>query len=385
MNLPAISVIVPLYNMEKYLADCLNSLLAQTFTNFEVIVVDDCSTDSSPAIVKSYAPRFGGRLKLLRTKENSGYASLPRNKGVDISRGEYIYFIDPDDAVTPTALEELYTAAKNFDADVVHCEKYYAVPDEFWNDAKYLRNLKPYSWPTDEKRFITRPTLLTNDLAQRVTDFGEKWLQWVIWNQLIRREFLIENDIRFVSIYSEDMIFNMCELCTAKRYVVLPNIIYFWRQHTDSKVAEKLNLPKTIHKYTATLKHGMQYLDEFLSGQPFFTGRADLKYTLFNVIADVILERLDELYIQNPAYKFDEFLQKEFADKSYALAAFTFNAMNFYRLKLKAANFQIQQGSSESERQDKAYIAELEKFIGQSQKYIAKLENEIRHIKGQAQ
>ena len=384
MNLPAISVIIPMYNAEKYLVDCLNSLLAQTFTDFELIVVDDCSTDNSVAIVKNYAPRFGGRLKLLRTKENSGHASLPRNKGVDISRGEYIYFIDPDDAVTPTALEELYTTAKSFNADVVHCEKYYAVPDEFWNDAEYLRNLKPYSWPMEGKRFISRPTMLTDDLAQRVTDFSEKWLQWVIWNQLIRREFLIENNIRFVSIYSEDLIFNMCELCTARRYVVLPNVIYFYRWHEDSKIWEKLDVPNTFHKYVATLKDGMQYLDEFLREQPFFAGRADLKYSLFNVIVDVILERLDELYFQNPAHVFDEFLQKELADQNSAPAAFTFSAMNFYRIKLKAANVQIQQGSSKSEQQDKAYIAELEKFIGQSQQYIAELENEIRRLKGQA-
>lgn len=383
MNLPAISVIVPLYNAQKYLADCLNSLLAQTFTDFELIVVDDCSTDNSVAIVKSYAARFGGRLKLTRTKENSGHASVPRNKGVDISRGEYIYFIDPDDAVTPTALEELYTAAKSFDADVVHCEKYYTVPDEFWNDAEFLRNIKPYSWPMEEKRFITRPTLLTDDLEQRVTEFGEKWLQWVVWNQLIHRELLIENDIRFVSIFSEDLIFNMCELCCAKRYVVLPNVIYFYRWHEGSKIWEKLDVPNTFHKYVATLKYGMQYLDEFLSEQPFFAGRADLKYAMFNVVADVILERLDQLYVQNPAYMFDEFLQKELADQSPAPAAFNFNAMNFYRLKLKAANFQIQQRTSESERQDKAYIAELEKFIGQSQKYIAELENEVRRLKGQ--
>jgi len=66
---PAVSVVIPMYNAEEYVGECLNSLLAQTFQNFEVIVVDDCSTDSSPAIVESYTEKFGGRLKLTKTKK----------------------------------------------------------------------------------------------------------------------------------------------------------------------------------------------------------------------------------------------------------------------------------------------------------------------------
>lgn len=126
---PAVSVVIPMYNAEKYAGECLDSLLSQTFQNFEVIVVDDCSTDSSCAIVESYAEKFGGRLKLARMKKNSGSAGFPRNKGIEVSRGEYIFNMDADDLVTPTALEELYAQAKNFDADVVHCEKYYQASD----------------------------------------------------------------------------------------------------------------------------------------------------------------------------------------------------------------------------------------------------------------
>ena len=72
MEVPAISVIIPLYNAARYVADCLNSLFAQTFTDFEVIVVDDCSTDSSCAIVESYAPKFGGRLTLTHLEKKFG-------------------------------------------------------------------------------------------------------------------------------------------------------------------------------------------------------------------------------------------------------------------------------------------------------------------------
>ena len=80
-SFPAISVIIPMYNTEKYVGDCLNSLLEQTFQNFEVIIVDDCSTDNSVAVVENYRERFGGRLTLAHTEENSGGGGyVPRKK-----------------------------------------------------------------------------------------------------------------------------------------------------------------------------------------------------------------------------------------------------------------------------------------------------------------
>ena len=93
-NAPLISVIVPMYNSEKYVAMCLESLLMQTLKDFEVIVVDDCSTDKSLAIVEDYVQKFEHGLKILKRAENSGYGSIPRNEGLEIARGKYILFPD---------------------------------------------------------------------------------------------------------------------------------------------------------------------------------------------------------------------------------------------------------------------------------------------------
>ncbi|MBQ7198035.1 MAG: glycosyltransferase family 2 protein [Selenomonadaceae bacterium] len=132
-TIPAVSIIIPMYNAEKYICDCLDNILIQTFQDFEVIIVDDCSTDKSCDVVESYLPEFNSsgydKLKLLRSKVNSGGEGTPRNIGVNISCGEYILFIDSDDFITKTALEELYPIAKKFDADVVHCEKYFQFTD----------------------------------------------------------------------------------------------------------------------------------------------------------------------------------------------------------------------------------------------------------------
>ena len=134
MDNPVISVIIPLYDAKEYIGKCLDSLLAQTFQKFEVIVVDDCSKDDSVAIVKSYAPKFNERLKLSTTKKNSrGGGYVPRNIGLNSARGEYVFFVDADDYLAENALEMLYTAATENQADVVYTSAHYDLssPDEF--------------------------------------------------------------------------------------------------------------------------------------------------------------------------------------------------------------------------------------------------------------
>ncbi|MBR1807746.1 MAG: glycosyltransferase family 2 protein [Selenomonadaceae bacterium] len=178
MQMPAVSVIIPLYNAEKYIGECLDSILAQTFQDFEVIVVDDCSTDSSAQVVESYMPKFDGRLRLERTLANSGSPGLPGNMGVRFSRGEYLLILDNDDAITPDAIEKLYTTAKDFDADVVACEKYYQVPTQFFNDAEVLAKIQPYSY--QRGGFVDKPTLIEFDVAKRVVDCTQKRFLWNI-------------------------------------------------------------------------------------------------------------------------------------------------------------------------------------------------------------
>ena len=94
---PLVTVIIPMYNAEKYIAQCLESLVKQTFKNFEVIVVNDCSTDNSVAEVKKFEPQFQGRLILKSMKKNSGTPGLPRNTAIPLARGKYITFLDSDD------------------------------------------------------------------------------------------------------------------------------------------------------------------------------------------------------------------------------------------------------------------------------------------------
>ena len=114
---PQISIIVPIYNTEQYLVRCLDSIRAQTFTDFEVVMIDDGSPDRSGDIAEKYTadPRF----KLFRQR-NRGVGAA-RNRGISLAKGEYIVFVDSDDAVKPRHLDKLYKAAKESKADIVCC------------------------------------------------------------------------------------------------------------------------------------------------------------------------------------------------------------------------------------------------------------------------
>lgn len=114
-----ISVVIPVYNAEKYLAQCLDSVLSQSLADIEVICVDDGSSDRSAEIIAGYADR-DGRVSLLRNDRNT-HAGACRNRGLEASRGEYVLFMDGDDMLLPGSLEKLYTEAKRLDADVLRC------------------------------------------------------------------------------------------------------------------------------------------------------------------------------------------------------------------------------------------------------------------------
>ena len=358
-NIPAVSVIIPMYNMEKYIGECLDSVLAQTFDDYEVIVVDDCSTDNSLAIVKNYFEKFGGRLQIASMKKNSGGAGFPRNKGVKIARGEYVYFLDPDDTITSTALEELYTLAKKFDTDVVQCEKCYYIPDKLWNDPVYRKNPRIYTYPAGDKIFVTEPIFLSDNFEQRILNYRTRWLTWSVYLQLIKRDFILENEIEFGDFYCEDQIFTLCEISCAKKYLVVPNVVYNYRsERQDSSVNERIDFTKDFHKRMAAMKKGIAYLDKFLNGIEFYSNRSDLRYILFEFFAlDQLNYFAGKFYSQLPAHALDKLLRKEFAEgDNNALMAFVFGMMNVQRLQL----IQAQQNFNRFALQSQNRIKELE-------------------------
>ena len=135
--MPQISVIVPVYKVEQYLKRCVDSILHQTFSDLEVILVDDGSPDNCPAMCDKYAGT-DSRVKVIHQK-NAG-VSAARNAGLSVASGEYITFVDSDDFIDPQMYEKMLAVAEKYDCDVVMCDCMKEFPD---HQEVYTHNIRP--------------------------------------------------------------------------------------------------------------------------------------------------------------------------------------------------------------------------------------------------
>ncbi len=352
-TIPAISIIIPMYNTEKYISECLESILAQTFENYEVIVVDDCSTDNSAAIVESYIPKFrrGGvdRLNLLKLKVNSGGAGKPRNKGLRFALGEYVFFMDSDDSMMRDGFEKLYRAAEKYDADVIHCDKCYQTEDE--------------NIPTDKStlkervrnaEIISSPTYMPDDPVERVKKFMECKFSWEPWNHLIRRTLLIENDIKFSNLsIVDDSLFSFFVMCMAEKIICLPEAFYIWRNRTDSNSREILDVAKTVHRRAGDIFKLINHLEKFCNEFEPFKENMEYRYAIFDFFREVGGNpQMLELYSKIPAHLLDGLVRKEIEqiEEKDALTAFLFSKMIALNLGILQLQGYIQQMQTQNQK-----------------------------------
>ncbi len=277
-HFPAISVIIPMYNRKKYIGECLDCLLEQTFPYFEVIVIDDCSTDNSVEIVEGYKEIFGERLKLIKLEKNTGHPGEPRNRGIAIAQGEYIYCLDSDDIITETALEEMYTLGKKFDADVVYCEKYF-MSEGTGQDLK--NNIRVANNRLQKPPFVDEPTLESDDLGERV----KKFLNWNYWMspalKIVKRDLLIGNDITFPSLVgSEDDVWSLKVTFCSKRFLRIPNICFIRRMHDEGISFGEYTTPDHVQRWMDVTIRSLKNVDNFLKKIDFFKENPIHRYEL---------------------------------------------------------------------------------------------------------
>ena len=271
-----VSVVIPMYNTEKYIRQCLISVLSQKFQDYEIIVVDDCSKDGSAAEVEKLTPHFEGRLKLIRRDEQSGCAGIPRNEGIKAAEGKYIVFLDSDDMLLPTTLKNYFEIAEATKADVLHTEKVLVFNDD---GKREFRRDELVPAANENGDFVEDITFETNDLTERIKRYHSKYFFWPPWGKLFRREFLLKNNITFPSMkMSEDMIFCFKCLFLAKKYVRIPQITYIYRERQGSFMRSHSNAETEINKWMSVIVEGMNLLDEFMSKQKFFDKHLDLRY-----------------------------------------------------------------------------------------------------------
>ena len=354
---PAISVIVAMYNSAPYVEQCLKNLLSQTMQDFEVIVVDDFSSDNSVEVVNEIAPQFEGKLKLIRLKKNSGFPGLPRNTAMGIARGKYITFLDSDDFFTNNALEEMYNVAEEMDAEVVHCEKYLEY---------HAEENKAYVKTFQRGEVIKERTLETNDFVQRVERFINWRTLWWACNKLFRRDFLVKNNIQFPNITAwEDLVFSFTCLLRAEKYVRVPAAIYFYRIRNDSLSHKGRN----ALEMTSNLIGSMKALDRAMEKTPSIADNAEIRYKFIDWYVQARLKTIcDGVYRADKWYPYqinqifrEKFFSKNISDHS-ALYSYLFTIATYNKELLKVKDAEIKKLKDEvNELQKKISQAENEK------------------------
>ncbi len=222
--MPKVSVIIPVYNAEKYLRQCLDSVLGQSLRDIEVICVDDFSTDGSRDILSEYATE-DSRVTYFVNEKNL-HAGPCRNKGLSASRGEYVLFLDGDDWVSDKALEKLYTAAIRHKADVIRCRA-----------VDYNNQAGTYSISLHNG--LKRVPFF---LWDRPLNFRE--IYWLLpkmcvapWGGLCRRQFLVENDILFNDLVCvNDRSFYWESVIKADRIVLSKERLVYYRTNMSSSL-----------------------------------------------------------------------------------------------------------------------------------------------------
>ena len=216
-----VSIIVPVYNSETYLRECIESVLANTYTALELILVDDGSTDNSGGICDEFA-RKDHRVKVLH-QNNSGVACA-RNNGLAMATDAYIGFIDSDDTVSPVFYEQMVDAMDRHEADIVTCEFRYKKEEL---DTVCTDQYQLFTSIEDQLAVI-----LTAPWMRPVT-----WTSVSIWNKLYRADRIISQFQSDLPI-SEDCRFNWDFIQNSRRMVVLPAALYYYRQHENSVMSQ---------------------------------------------------------------------------------------------------------------------------------------------------
>ena len=237
--MPSISVIVPVYQAEKYVKKCVESVVKQTFPDWELLLIDDCSTDASPAICDQCAAE-DDRIRVFHRKKNGG-VSAARNVGLNEAKGDYIAFLDADDRFEFRALETLWCLREQTGADTVGCAHLNLAP----NGGKSIEPLLP-AGVYDEQGI--REGIVYPLLGDRLT---VPVFNGFIWRYLFSADILRSARITFEGAYLEDEIFLMEYFCNAKKLAVTEQPLYRYF----------LNPSSATHKY---MKDFMKVFTRFM-------------------------------------------------------------------------------------------------------------------------
>lgn len=263
MSDPMVSIIIPAYNAEKYLEKCLNSILNQTYINYEIIAINDGSTDNTLTILKYYSEKSKQNMIII-DKENEGQGA-GRNQGIEIARGKYIAFVDSDDYISPTYIENLVLKAEHDNADIVVCN--YAIVR---ND-NIVKEVHP-KIPKDSHDMLLDPDV-------------------VPWKQLWRKDVIEKSGIRFAErVFYEDLAFYLSIAPYIKRISTVDQVLYYYVDYGASTVHGKQDA-KVGHIFTVM---NLVY-DHYVNSGLYEDYKDELEYVYVKILLCSSLGRICQL------------------------------------------------------------------------------------------
>lgn len=255
--MPEISILVPVYNTEKYLKRCMDSIINQTFSDIEIICMDDGSTDTSGDLLDQYAQQ-DSRVRVFH-KENGGYGNT-MNQAISLACGKYIGIVESDDYIRPEMYEKLYGLMQRYPLDFVK--------SDFWR-----------LWDREDgsEQIAYRKLTEEQNIYNRVLDPNEEWNSYYIekftWNALYRKDFLLENQIRYnetAGASYQDNGFWFQTFYFAKKVMFLDEAFYCYKQDNP-------NSSVNSNKKTYAMKVEYDYIRDFLVAQK------DVPHKLFEI------------------------------------------------------------------------------------------------------
>lgn len=292
MTEPKVSVIMPVYNAETYLNECIESVLNQTLKDIEIICVDDGSTDNSLLILERYHKK-DSRLKIL--KQKNLYAGTARNKGLEIAQGKYLSFLDADDIFVPYMLEEAYKKAEKVNADIVVFGGRY-----FENDVN-----KAYDYPA-----LLRTDMLPDSDFFEPNENFEYLFNFTTpspWNKLYRRSFIEENQLKFQECKRvNDAYFVEVSLALAKRIGIINKNLIYYRTNNSLSLQGSLNeSPLQFYRVLSDIKSKLVSISKYHINEKSFK-RFCLSFCIYNLERLTDEKAFTKLYNALKEYIFDE-------------------------------------------------------------------------------
>ena len=226
-NRPFISVVMPIYNVEKHLKQAVDSVLGQTFQDFELILVDDCSPDGCPQICDDYAKQYDN-IQVIHHDVNKGLSEA-RNTGLDAAAGQYIWFMDSDDYVDLDLFQSLYDSVQKNPADVV----VFGLIEEYFDQNNNLHHVQRVDFP---ECFLKSPV----EVRKAIIDLEVKTLYGYAWNKIYRMDYLKEIQLRYEKVtLIEDILFNVKFCMDIEKMNILSIAPYHYNKRMDNSLTCK--------------------------------------------------------------------------------------------------------------------------------------------------